>query len=81
MRQKLSTVLDECSFPLSRGDLLGALSPDDFDLLQAIEALDDDTFVSRVEVEQRVTEALGMPDAVIAHSALDTDPDWVPPAG
>jgi hypothetical protein len=79
LRRRLDALLEQCHFPVTRADLLAVLGDDDLDLVQAIEAIDDDTFASRAELEHRLDEALGVPDAVVSHSALDADNEWAPP--
>lgn len=78
--QRVDNLVGEIEFPTTRAELLGSLGDDDLDLIQALEAIGDDSFVNRTELEQRLRDAMGVPDAVASHSALDDDPDWVPPA-
>ncbi len=74
-------VLDAASqrgYPVSKHDVLDELDARgaDPDVVLAVQALTDDRYVDEAELEHRLDDALGMPDALPGESAIEPDTEW-----
>lgn len=78
-KQQILDVVGDDAYPLSKAELVSLLEERgvDPDVLGVATAIPDDHFVSRAELEYRLDDALGMPDAdTRTESAVVVDPDW-----
>jgi hypothetical protein len=76
-RARLAALVEAEAFPLDRTDLLQLVTQSgDDDLLAIVTGLQDDHYVDRDELEHRLEDALGMPDALGDRSALAPDDGW-----
>jgi hypothetical protein len=76
-RARLAALLPEARFPLDRADLLLAVErAGDEELLAIVSSLQDDHYVDADELDHRLEDALGMPDALGDQSALAPDEGW-----
>jgi hypothetical protein len=77
VRTRVLDAAGRAGYPLARGDLLALLDGDEEALL-VVGAMKDDHFVVADELSERLDDALGMPAADPASSALDEETDWRP---
>jgi len=74
---RLAAVVQGAAFPLDKSDLVTLVEKTgDAGLLDIVSSLADDHYVSREELDHRLEDALGMPDALPAQSALVDNPEW-----
>ncbi|HEX7097259.1 MAG TPA: hypothetical protein VF183_15340, partial [Acidimicrobiales bacterium] len=76
-RQILEVVRDE-QFPLTKSELVTILGTAGLDqeVVMVASLLDDTEFTDEDELEHRLDEAMGMPDAFTDLSALEHDTAW-----
>jgi len=77
LRTRVLTAAEQAGYPLARDDLLARLDGDEEALL-VVQAMKDDHFVVAEELNERLDDALGIPAADPASSALDEGTDWRP---
>jgi hypothetical protein len=77
LRTRVLDAAEQAGYPLVREDLLAQLDGDDEALL-VVGAMKDSHFLVADELSERLADALGMPAADPASSALDEDTDWRP---
>ncbi len=77
LRTRVLDAAERAGYPLVREDLLTELDGDEEALL-VVGAMKDDHFLVADELSERLDDALGMPGADPASSALDDDTDWRP---
>lgn len=82
-KRQILEVAQDAEFPLTRADLVALLATAgvDHEVVMAASLLDDHEFVDIDELEHRLDEAFGMPDAFTDTSALEHDTEWTPARG
>jgi hypothetical protein len=82
-KRQILELVRESDFPLTRSDLVALLGAAgaDAEVVMVASLLDDNRFVDEAELEHRLDEAFGMPDAFTDASALDNDNEWTPARG
>ena len=82
-KRQILEVVGDAPYPLTRSDLvvlLGAAGVD-HEVVMAASLLEDREFADVSELEHRLDDAFGMPDAFTDTSALEVDTDWTPARG
>jgi hypothetical protein len=75
VRSKVLQAGADAGYPVGTEALLARLG-DDEEALLVIQAMADHRFVTEAELEARLDDALGMPSADPATSAIDASTDW-----
>jgi hypothetical protein len=75
VRSKVLQAGAEAGYPVDTEALVARLGDDDEALL-VMQAMADHRFVNEAELQARLDDALGMPSADPATSALDATTDW-----
>lgn len=82
-KRQILEVAREADYPLTRADLVALLTASgvDHEVVMLASLLDDHEFVDVAELEHRLDDAFGMPDAFTDISALGNDTEWTPARG
>jgi hypothetical protein len=79
LRARLAELVEGATFPLDKAELIELVQRSgDQALLDIVVSIADDHYVDVEELDHRIEDALGMPDAIPAESAIDPDTAWQP---
>jgi len=74
-RAQLDRLVEDSDFPLTKTELLAIIESRDGDpqLAKLLQPIADEHYTDRAELQQRLDEALGIPDATTDRSVLEED--------